>query len=364
MSIGREQVQESYYQAVIAKFKQGTTVPGLFRSFFTTKTTTDLYVATTFQKLKGFASAQISSGGDPNRNKFSQKAIDIYEPPEHAESLDISADERYYKVFNGDRAPSVINPFIEWTDKGLQELKKQIERAKEIQCAQVIENGIVGIKHDKNITYQRDAESLVDLGSGGYWDNTDAPIEKQLSDAIRKMKIRAGLSTNQFIIGMSDEAWIALKNTDFYKREGTFMNFDTSQVKFPQVNAAGATAVAKMTIGGSTCFIFTTDDTYVDKEDGLVKRIWNSQKIFIIPKSGYEFNLAHAGIKAIFKNKKSVYMPKYLGTIGSEYWIDNSVPERGDAHNIVISSKPLAVPVTNDMITTIKVLGDGNPDVG
>ncbi|MCK5633411.1 major capsid protein, partial [bacterium] len=223
MALPLQQSRNLFTKAYMKAFKESIAVASFFRSFFTTKTYSTKTVAIEVQRGTERISVDVLRGVDGQRNSFSLSTEKEYMPPFHNEYFDATSLDRYDVGFNQAINPATIGYLASDVAEKFVELRKKIERAKELQCAQVFATGIVTMTNGDNIDFKRQAGSKVDLtGAGGYWTTTTTDIESQLIAAgnfMRQVGKNAGKVLN---LTMSGDLWVNFKLNDFFTTNAAY----------------------------------------------------------------------------------------------------------------------------------------------
>jgi hypothetical protein len=101
--------------------------------------------------------------------------------------------------------------------------------------------------------------------------------------------------------------------------------------------------------------LWTYDEMYTD-ENGNTKYYIPFDQVVVLPSEGVQFEMVHAGVPAIIRDRNNAEFSQYIASMESKYWMNNYIDDRAKAHIFELYSAPLAVPVTIDMIYTMKVL--------
>jgi len=366
MSLPVQQATGIYTKAYMKAFREDIPVPSFLRSFFKTETYPTKTVAIEVQRMDEKIAVDVLRGTDGNRNQFSRSTEKEFMPPFFDENFDATELDRYDRVFGEDPSytPMTIGYLAKDTSAKLIELKKKIERAKELMCSQVFETGIVELVNGDNIDFKRKSTSKVDLsGSGGYWSTVTTDVESQLIAGAEFVRTYGKSGVAEFNLVMSGSAFVNLKKTNYFKDNADWTNVKLVDINMPQKAAFGAGYHGQISAGAYIFNIWTYDEIYKNAS-GTITRYLPTTCAFMVPVSGTRFELSHAGIPAIIKDKKNAEFGEYIAQQASEYWVNNYIDKKAKSHTFELMSAPLPVPVTVDMIYTMTVLGEAAPEVG
>ena len=361
-----QQAKGIFTKSYMRKYSENIPVPSFLKSFFNVSKFDSKTVSIEVERMDEYIAADVLRGTDGNRNTFSKFSEKEYMPPFFNENFDATSLDRYDRVFGSDVSftAKTIGYLANDVSKKLLELRKKIDRAKEKMCSQVFETGIVTMVNGDSIDYNRRATSMIDLNAnGGYWSVISATIEEQLVAGAEFIRTYGKSGVPEFDLVMSGTAWLALKKSNFFTTNANFNKVNLADIRRPQKTAFGSGYHGQIDAGAYTCNIWTYDEFY-KSTDGVITRYWDEDYAFMVPVSGTRFEMPHAGIPAIIRDKKNAEFPEYISQQAAEYWINNYIDPKGKSHTFEVMSAPLPVPVTFDMIYTMRVLGTENPQQG
>lgn len=288
-------------------------------------------------------------GTEGNRNSFSRSTQKVFDPAYYREYFDATELDLYDRVLGSqnDIGNDLFVALMNTIADKLMVLRDKIERAKEIQCAQVLQTGIVTIEAGTNIDFKRKASSIVDLtGAGGYFAANSEVFDQFAAgcDFIRT-KGRNGSGVFNAILGKTALADL-LKNTKFTARQNYF-NMALDQVVGPERSATGSAFHGIITAGSYKVQLWSYPQIY-DAADGTATPYINDKNVVIIP-TNPRFKFAHAAVPQL------VGEPGQQPTQG-EYIIGDFRDTRKAKHDFDIQSAAIAVPVAVDEIYTMKAV--------
>ena len=356
-----------FTKKLVRLFVENIPVPSFLRTFFKVQTYETKQLSIEVIRDTEKIASDVLRGTEGNRNKFDKSSEKIYVPPYFNEDFDATQFENYDRIFGQDASVTVpvISGLTRTANLKIVKLRNKIERAKELQCAQIFNTGIVTMVNGDDVDFKRQATSNVDLGGEEYWDtNTDADIENHLNNgsAFIRNTGKNGIGERNLI--MSGQGLIALKKTDWWQNNAKNFNQVTlMDITFPQKNSFGGTLHGKISAGGYVYFIWTYDEVY-ETNAGVITRYLPADIAIILPVSGYDFELSHAAVPAIIADARNAEFPEYIMNMAGEYYMNNFIDKQRKSHTFELQSAPLAIPITVDMIYTMKILGNANPEVG
>lgn len=293
-------------------------------------------------------------GSEGHRNRFAKSTERIYQPPVYREYFDATELDLYDRVLgsqndiNGDLFAALLNSVAD----RLSRLQDKIERAKELQCAQVLETGVVELINGDNIDYKRKADSLVDLaGDGGYWSTLSTDIFLQFQHACEFLRTVGKSPDANFNAIIGEDAFNKLLiNTGFLTRQNLF-NMKLDAVAPPQRNSTGAAYQGRITCGSYTVDMWTYPQFYDDPADATGETMIpyvNKKKVIVLP-TNPRFKMAHGLVPQLI-DKDGAQVQQ------SEWVYGNFIDARKAADEFDVQSAPLAIPVAVDQIVTMTAL--------
>ena len=187
-------------------------------------------------------------------------------------------------------APATVGYLVEDVAEKLAMLTAKIERAKEKQCAEVFETGVVILNNGDNIDFKRKATSLVDLtGAGGYWSTTTTDVESQLIAAAEFIRQKGKNGSATFNITMSGAAWVLLKKTDYFKNTANYNQVKLMDINLPQAAVGGSAYHGQISAGAYIFNVWTYDEVYEASGTGTITRYFDASKAFVTPTQGTKF---------------------------------------------------------------------------
>lgn len=294
-------------------------------------------------------------GSDGNRNTFSKSTEKIFTPPLYREYFDATELDLYDRVLgsqgNSNVDAKLFAELLNSVSDRLGLLQDKMERAQELQCAQVLETGVITTKNGDTIDYKRKAASLVNLGSGQYFVNTIDPFEKfEAGCVFLRTKGRSADAIFNAVMG-SQALHDLLANAEFRTRQNLF-NLNLDAVQGPARNGVGAAFHGIVTAGSFKVQLWTYPQYYeLESPAGTFTDTpyLNPKKVTMLPLSP-RFKMAFAQVPQLIDE------PGQVPAQGA-YLIGEYKDKRKTVHDFDIQSAPLAVPVAVDQIYTFQAVG-------
>lgn len=318
------------------------------RTFFPTVTSNTLEVSIEVQRGLEKVAVDVVRGTEGNRNSFSKATEKIFIPPLYKEYFDATELQLYNSLFaRTEINDATFGAFLDDVANNLTTLREKIERAYELQCAQVLQTGIVTLKSATSIDFKRKAGSLVDLGSGNYFaNNVDPFVVLEAGCTFMREKGKASDGIFNAICGSTALADL-LKNTVFTTRQNLF-NMALDSVQGPvRDGMTGANYHGTITCGAYKVQLFSYPQSY-DDASNVAQPYIDPKKITLVPITP-RFKLAFGAVPQLLTSGGKV-------PIQGDYVFKDFTDERLCTHDFEVSSAGIAIPVAIDQLYTVKVV--------
>lgn len=336
-----------YTNKVIDVYKQRSTPTNFLRSFFPTVESPTLEVSIEVQRGFEKIAVDVVRGTDGNRNTFSRSSAKTFIPPYFREWFDATQLQLYDRLYGATQIDDAIfSAYINSVVDSAMDLQNKIERAYELQCAQVLETGIVSVAVGTNIDYKRKSDSLKDLGAGNYWASAGVDPATSIKTACNFMRQVGKAEGGVFNMIVGSTALRDLISNAKIQERGKIFNYALDVINPPQRNAVGATFHGELSAGSYRVRVWAYPQFY-DNAQGVSTPYINAKKAIIIPETP-KFKLAFGAVPQLISPNTPPKMGAYLM---SEY-----EDKRAKARIIDIESCGLAVPTAVDTIYTMQVV--------
>lgn len=338
-------------QAQIDNYRERPKVMSFLRSFFPTVLSSTRYVSIEVQRGSEKVAVDVARGSDGNRNTISKSTEKIFDPAYYREFLDATELRIYDRLFsaNGIISGDDFAGFVSELNDGLMLLQDKIERAYELQCAQVLETGIVELHNGDNIDFKRKAASLVDLGAGNYWTTGSVDPKEALKTAGQFLRKIGKAQGGNFNVILGADVLNALYNNDTYKEQADIRRMELSEARAPQRNAIGADLHGKISAGSYNFNLWGYDEYYNRASDNALTSYVDPKKIIVLPDSP-QFKMAFAAVPRLLSANGGVTNVK------GDYVFGDYPDEDKATHKFDIKSAGVAVPTAIDQIWTGQVI--------
>lgn len=346
-SIQTSDARGLFTKKLIDIYRERISPMSFLRSFFKIKEASTLELSIEVQRGTEKIAVDIERGTDGNRNKFDKSTEKIFIPPFYREFFDATQLALYDRLFSDTSIEDgVFADFLNQVSEKLGMLQDKIERSYELQCAQVLETGIVQLNAGINIDFKRKAASLVDKGAGAYWvAGTVSPYDDLEAGALflRQTGKSRGATIN-VIFGST--AFADFLDNTIVKERADIRNFSMDLLNAPQRNSVGASFHGQVSAGAFKFNLWTYPEFY-DTAAGVSTPFINAKKIEMVPENP-RFSLGFAAVPQLLTDGRKVEKGAFV--------MGDFIDQRKSTHDFEIKSAGVAIPVAVDQIYTLQVV--------
>jgi hypothetical protein len=297
----------------------------------------------------------VNRGGKGRRNQFTKASQKIFLAPYYNEYFEATSLETYDNMIVGGGSPELVGSTVREIGEKLQTIRDKINRAKELQAAQVFETGIITLVNGDNIDFKRKAGSLVDPGGGNYWDTAATDVESQIVAAGTFIRNEGKNPVKELDMTLSQASWIALQGTTYFSTKANYNQVTLLAINRPVANATGSTFHGQITAGQFIVNVWVYDEVYED-DAGAITRFMSENQTIFLPAQGTRFTMTHAGVPKTIHDPNRAEFNEFITNEKAEFAVYNNIDRRRFSHEFGIMSAPIAVPVSIDMIYTLQTL--------
>ena len=234
----------------------------------------------------------------------------------------------------------------------IKKIKNKILRAIERQRSQVFQTGIVTLKNGDSIDFKRLAESMKVLTTTATWDNADTATPLKDFETGMKFLREKGLSGGTSINAvLGSKALQNLMATKEIKEQAEWKNIKRMELNMPQFdNTSGLVYHGQLATGDYLINLWTYNETYTDPVSKETVSYIEENNVVMVAED-FKGKTAFAGVPAILGDNVS---GQYVAPVEGEFYIRDVIDQVKMTWDFIISSAPLAIPVSIDRIYTIK----------
>lgn len=347
MDIPVVQARSIYTKALVKLYRENPRPTAFLRSFFNESEYGTKEIAIEVQRGTEKVAVDVERGTEGNRNAWSKSTEKIFVPPYFREFFDATQLDVYDRMFNasGIVSEDQVADFISTVAAKLAQLQDKIDRAYEKQCAQVFETGIITLSGGTSIDFKRDADSIVDLGGGGYWTGASVKPTDSLETGANFLRQKGKVQGGNINIICGSEALGALLDNTKQKARADIRNFSLDAIRAPQRNSVGATLHGEVSFGSYKGNIWSYPEFY--DVNGTSTPYVNPKKVIMLPEAT-NFELSFAAVPQLISGGIQRTKGKYI--------VGEYIDDRKVAHIFDIKSAGVAIPVAVDQIYTMQVV--------
>jgi hypothetical protein len=346
MAIPVQDAQGLFTKKLVAVYKEMPVVKSFLRSLFRTSVSMTKEVSVAVQRGSEMVAVDVFRYSDGNRNSFDKSTERIIVPPFYHEWMSVSEHRLYDQVItalaNGDTM--FFAQMTQETADDLVALQNKIERAIELQCAQVMDSGIVTLASGDNIDFKRKAASIVAYNAANDFSISTVDPRKVLEAGAVFIR-QKGKSQGQYmnaILGAT--ALTDLLNNPKIQGSSDLRDIQLGSLSIGMQTATGAVPVGELSCGSYKVRLWSYPESY--DLSGTSTPYINDKKVIMFPDNP-NFVMAYAAVPQLIKN----------GTIPQkgEYLVQEFLDEKRASHEVHIKSAVVAVPVAIDQLYTVTV---------
>lgn len=362
-NIPSQQALPIFTEMLAAKYDEfkRITVNDFGRSFFAPDILKTRYIKTDTRRGSEKVALDVLLGHQGIRTQIAKSTTKDYDPFNFKYYFDATQLEIYWRMFPSSSWNT--NDMREAADAIGQEVlinKQLIERAYELMCWQLFLTGtLTSYKNPSNpttVSFHRKSASMVDLGSGEYWD-TNASSADPFADmgAGGDFLRQTGLVQDfELTVIMGSAAYAAFINTDAYKNRALALrNLDNDFVKSSR-KANGQVYHGNFSVGSYRVNVFTYNQFYEDPTGVSATKLsyMDSKKVVILPSVFDATDFKH-----FFIATPQLTYPgqNTLSLVAADYAYWEYLDLLAKAHLFYVESAGMPVPVAIDRMYTMTV---------
>lgn len=336
-----------FTKSLVSVYREKVSVMSFLRSFFEPVEVMTKEVSIAVQRGTEKVAVDVTRYSDGQRNSFDKSSEKTFVPPFYKEYMNANDHKLYDQVIN---ALSLGNNtfFAEMTAElaeDLMKLQEKIERAVELQCAQVMQTGVLTLNSMTDIDFKRKAASIVAYNAANDFSiaTVDPRIVLKAGCEFIRQKGKSQGGTFNAILG--DQAMSDLINNPFIQDSSDLKDYSIGQIREPQRNSVGGVLHGQLSVGSWKVNLWTYPE-YYDNAAGVSTPYIDPKKVTMLPEAP-KFKLVAAAVPQLIQN----------GTVPQRgaYLIQEFLDEEKTAHKIMIKSTQVALPVAIDQLYTVTV---------
>lgn len=330
-------------------------VNNFWRSFYNVEISKELYPAIDVRRGSEKVAIDVIRGHQGLRQQVTKSTQKAFEPFFYKNFFDATQLQSYFRMFGTNSFNrNEFNNTASGIATEMKILSDTLDRAIEIMCGSIFKDGTITSLRDGSIVdFKRKAESMVDPGTGFYWDNPAVDIIAQLKTGCDFLRQVGKVNAHVINCVMGADAWAALrKNEEINRRWNTFNN-KRDMLQPSQLDATGAVFQTIIDVDSYKVAIWTYNDFYDDPTDTsetpTMIPYMDPKQVYLLPEKPKNM-LVYGAIPQVTTNFNTDSL-----IAGEKIFTDYRNPEEG-YHRFYLQSAPLPVPIAIDQMYTLQAL--------
>lgn len=314
------------------------------RSFFKNKESTTKYVSIEVQRGTERVAVDVIRGSEGNFNTVSKSSEKVFEPPYYREWFNATELDLYDRMMGtGELSIAEFTQFMESMSDKLQLLIAKIERAYELQCASVLETGILTLNSGETIDFGRKAGSLVANAVGNTWATGTVDPYANLEAGANFLRTDGKSQGAVVNVIFGATAWQHFCNNTIVKERADIRNFSLDNVRTPQKNSVGGVLHGECTIGSYRAQLWTYPE-YYENSGGTMTPYLNPKKVIMLPEAP-RFTMAFAAVPQVLSDGEAIKKGAFI--------VGEKIDKYDGIHKMDVKSAGVAIPTAVDQIYTL-----------
>lgn len=360
MAISVTQARAQFTNKLIGQLRVVPEVGSFLRSFAAESQSFTKYISFDVERNGEQIAVDVVRGAEANRNTFRQNFNKAFLPPFYFEDMDATQIDLYDRAFGSPLIDEgVMSDLIQVMGIRLGQLRNKIERAVENQWAQVLSNGIVTLVSGDSIDYRRQSASIVDLGSGNYWDSTAVDPYATLETGALWIRQNARVPLFEVTAIFGSKAWNAWRNNANVQKMNTLRNWKFDDYVRNEQRPGGSIYHGSCDAGSYRMNIYSYPEIYQQNANIDANKtntyFLDQTKVYLFPAKPH-FKTVYAAVPQLLRANKAANPDGLTPDVAEKYVLSDYTDDRMTAHVFNIKSAPLAMPMLVDEIYTAKVI--------
>jgi hypothetical protein len=346
MAIPIEDAQGVFTKKLVAVYKEMPVVKSFLRSLFRTSVSMTKEISVAVQRGSETVAVDVFRYSDGNRNSFDKSTERVIVPPFYHEWMSVSEHRLYDQVITA-LSEGNVTFFAQMTQEMAEQLvalQNKIERATELQCAQVMQTGIVSMASGESIDFKRKAASIVAYNAANDFSISTVDPRKVLAAGAVFIRTK-GKSQGQYMNAILGATALSdLLNNPKIQGSSDLRDINLGTLSIGMQQATGAVPVGELSCGTWKVRLWSYPEFY--DVNGVSTPYIDDKKVVMFPDNP-NFVMAYAAVPQLIKN----------GSIPQkgEYLVQEFLDDKRASHEVHIKSAVVAVPVAIDQLYTVTV---------
>jgi hypothetical protein len=351
-----QQARQLLTQSFLGAWKESFLVTNFMRSWFENKISRSQFVSIEVQRGTKKIAVDVLRGTEGNKNKFGLSTEKVFMPPYYSENFNNACLALYDQLaaYPGEVVDSqLVSEAVREITDNYVELKNKIERAYEVQAAQVLQTGKVTTKTLEVIDYKAKPSHIKTLTT--LWSAAEPKIFESLRTICDQLK-KDGAAAVEFDVVLGSSALIALLDSDEYKEKYGLYPMVPGQYNLPRAEqTSGAVFHNRIAAGPYILNLWSYGETYTN-ESGVDTPYLDAKKVLVIAKSFRGF-MSFGAVPRVLTDNGILQNNQFASVLDSgAYVLNNYIKPEVSSHVFEIKSAGLVVPLAIDHYACLTVL--------
>ena len=356
MDIPVQDARGLFTKALVERYTERIEPTSFLMSFFKKVEKDTKEVSIEVRRGTERVAVDVMRGVEGNRNSFSLSSEKIFVPPYYREWFDMTDLDLYDRVFgSADTTVSsaIMADIVGQSTEKLGILVDKINRAYELQAAQVLLDGIVQLQSATNIDFKRKAASKVDLGGGNYWTTATVDPFDAITAGCTFLRNTGKAAGGIFNVIFGATALQTMLNNPIFQAKSNLRRVSLVDIQGPETNVEGGTFHGVISVGTNEIRVWSYDEIYEDTA-GAAQNYIDPKKIVILPLNP-TFTLAFGAVP-VLKTTGFPSLPQVAGAQRGAFVFGNRVDPYLEKHVMDVKSAGITIPTSVDKIYTAQVI--------
>lgn len=283
-------VWDALNASIIKRNPDTKQIPSFLRSFFRVENTDSLNLLLGTKRAGRKVAVDTNIQTKSRMHKRQVGKLDIVQPPLYSYYTPLTLSDMYNgfsRLFFTDNLTvndmGIIDDFGRVIASDLDEIADTIDMAKELQCAQLLSNGIVSLRNNDNINFGRVGASIVGAGSGKYWGTSGAEYINSLTTAVNWIRTNAKNNSTSFHAIMGADAFANFIGSQEIQERNDRKNLQLDELFAGRPIPTGGVYWGTVTLSNGTRLNIWSYDAKYELEDGTEKNFLDKDSVIVIP---------------------------------------------------------------------------------
>lgn len=274
-------VWDALNAALLKRNENRSEVSSFLKSFFRVENVSTTNVAFNTRKNGRKVSVDTNIQTKGRHHKRQVGKLSVIQPPLYWEWTDLQLKDLYNGILGNSVNPQNIYDFSGVLNADLNEMADDIERAYELQCAQIFTNGIIQLRNNDNVDYGRSASSIVNAAA--QWSTDPASIFSDINAGVKWIRSNSNNNSVMYDLILGSTAFSNFISSTELKNRNDVKHFQLDEIKPGGEVPSGGAYWGTITLeSGVKVNVWSYDKTY-ETDAGTSASYITATDAFVIP---------------------------------------------------------------------------------